>query len=264
MFCLSQIASFFGTFRLAWTLKLYNASLNANRNAAVITLCVTLGPIPTATPTLASPLPLPVEHQTRTFIQPAPPLFADTPPQAPHHPLRLPLLITSDMHPALHRNIRIRDPRRQQLPHRPQEEHIQRLHLPPSLQHIPQLLEDRILQYRVHNQHQRRQHARKQCRGAFVSKKREEGPDCSWLFRGGRGLECGEFFFVGGGGEGGRTGGHARIDDPDGVRDEHGGGAGEGAGEHGLEGCELFGGAGGADGGALEEGAGVFVPWREG
>jgi len=199
-FCLSQIASFFGTFRLAWTLKSYNASLNANRNAAVITLCVIFGPIPTATPTLASPLPLPVENQTRTFIQPAPPLFADTPPQAPHHPLRLPLLITSDMHPAFHRNIRIRNPRRQQLPHRPQEEHIQRLHLPPSLQHIPQLLEDRILQYRVHNQHQRRQHARKKCRRAFVSKKREEGRDCSWFFRGRGGLECGEFLVFGGGG----------------------------------------------------------------
>lgn len=72
-------------------------------------------------------------------------------------------------------------------------------------------------------------------------------------------MQCGEL--LGGGGGGGGARGHARVDDPDGVRDQHGRGAGEGAGEDGLEGCELFGGARGADGGALEEGAGVFVPW---
>jgi len=171
VFCFLQIESFFGTLRLAWMLRSYNASLNANRNAAVITLCVIFGPIPTATLTLASPFPS-MRIQTRTFVQPAPPLIPNIPPQAPHHSLRLPLLVARNMHPALHRNIRIRNPRRQQLAHRPQKEHIQRLHLPSFLEDILQLLEDRILQYRIHNQHQRRQHTREQSRGTLVSEKR--------------------------------------------------------------------------------------------
>lgn len=38
--------SFAGMVFLALTLAAYNASLKANKNAAVITLCVTLGPMP--------------------------------------------------------------------------------------------------------------------------------------------------------------------------------------------------------------------------
>lgn len=54
---------------------------------------------------------------------------------------------------------------------------------------------------------------------------------------------------------------HARVDDPDGICDEDGCAAGKGTGDHGFDGCELFRSAGGADGGALEEGTGPFVPF---
>ncbi len=56
------------------------------------------------------------------------------------------------------------------------------------------------------------------------------------------------------------AGHHARVDDPDGVGDEHGRAAGEGAGDYGFDCCKSFGGAAGADGGAFEGGAGPFVP----
>lgn len=52
----------------------------------------------------------------------------------------------------------------------------------------------------------------------------------------------------------------ARVDDPDGVGDDDGRGAGNGAGDHGLDRGELLAGAAGAGGGLFEEGPGPFVP----
>ena len=53
---------------------------------------------------------------------------------------------------------------------------------------------------------------------------------------------------------------HARVDDPDGIGDEDGGGAGDEAGDHGFEGGEFLGGAAGFERGGGEEGARPFVP----
>lgn len=53
---------------------------------------------------------------------------------------------------------------------------------------------------------------------------------------------------------------HARVDHPDGVCDKDCGGAGEGAGGHGLEGGEFGTRAAGFGGGAFEGGARPLVP----
>lgn len=54
--------------------------------------------------------------------------------------------------------------------------------------------------------------------------------------------------------------GDAGIDDPDGVGQDDSGGAGNGAGDHGLDRGELLAGAAGLDGGGLEEGACPLIP----
>lgn len=53
---------------------------------------------------------------------------------------------------------------------------------------------------------------------------------------------------------------HARVDDPDGVGEDDGGGAGEGAGHHGLDRGQLGGRAPGLYGGGLEKGPRPLVP----
>ena len=91
--------------------------------------------------------------------------------------------------------------------------------------------------------------------GAFVLEQRGEGAEGRRLL--GR--------LGGAAGEGirlavGLAGGHAGVDDPDGVGEDDGGGAGDGAGDHALDRGELLGGAAGLDGGGLEEGARPLVP----
>lgn len=168
------------------------------------------------------------------------------------------------MRPALDRDVRIRQARRGQLAQRAEQEGVARAdrrRLAPPLQRVLQLLEDGVLQDRVDDEDQGRQHAREERAEAFVPEQGAQGVE-----GGGapfpRGAGAGEAFFVRWGRRRGLAGRHARVDDPDGVCGDDGGGAGDGAGDHGLEGGELFGGAACALGGALEEGAGPFVPWR--
>lgn len=56
------------------------------------------------------------------------------------------------MHPTLDRDIRIRDTRCQELPNSAQNEDISSRDLPPLLQRVLQLLEDRILQNRIYDE----------------------------------------------------------------------------------------------------------------
>lgn len=56
---------------------------------------------------------------------------------------------------------------------------------------------------------------------------------------------------------------HAGVDDPDGIGDQDGCAAGDGTCDHGFDRREFLGGAGGADGGAFEEGSSPFVPFCE-
>ena len=127
------------------------------------------------------------------------------------------------------------------------------------------MLKDRVLQYRIDHQHQRRQHTRKQRPRPFLFEQRHHRRNrrrllrravrlCAW-----RGQAAGGRRRGAGGLRSARR--HARVDDPDGVRDQHGRGAGDRAREHGFQRRQLGAGAGGADGGAFEVGAGPFVPW---
>ncbi|QBZ60971.1 hypothetical protein PoMZ_07917 [Pyricularia oryzae] len=144
----------------------------------------------------------------------------------------------------------------------------------PLLDRILELLEQRVLKDGVDNENQRRHDATEQRLGTLVPQQRQQrghgprrGLDLGPLDDArlrlvcpvGQALFCG-LFIVGSPRDLLFPRGHACVDDPDGVRDEDGGGPGEGAGQHGLDRGQLARGAAGAHGGLFEKGARPLVP----
>ena len=157
------------------------------------------------------------------------------------------------MHPALHRDVRVGNTRSEQLA---QGAHVKRIlgsDPPLLLEEVLHLLEHGVLQDGVYDEHQGWGHAGEQAQGSLLANQREQRGERGGRF-GGRGAgQHGLVRLV-------LARRHARVDDPDGVREEDGGRAGDGACHHRFDGGELHAGAAGLEGGLLEEGAGPFVP----
>ena len=117
----------------------------------------------------------------RTLIQPTPPLIPKRIPRhRPHPPLPL-LLVVRNMHATLNRDVRIRNTRRQQFPNRPQKKHVPRGRFSPLLQHVSQLLEDGVLQYRIDDENESGQDAGEKRLGAFGAEEFEKGAEGGWF-----------------------------------------------------------------------------------
>lgn len=115
------------------------------------------------------------------------------------------------------------------------------------------MLKERVLENGVDDQHQRRNDSGKQGPGSLILQEGHEGSK-----RGGRSASLGV---------GTRleirvpsARGDARVDDPDGVGDDDGRRASNGAGDNGLDRGELLAGTAGAGGGLFEEGPSPLVP----
>ena len=188
-----------------------------------------------------------------TSIQATVSFLADDPPEGSQHALPL-IVLARNMHPALHRDIRVRDTGREQLTQRTHVKRVLGRNPPLALQHVLHLLKHGVLQDGVDNEDQRRRNTSEQAQRALLADQREQRGKRAGSFGGRRARED---LLVGLG----LAGRHARVDDPDGVCEEHGCRAGDGAGNHGLDGGELAGGAAGLERGFFEEGASPFVPW---
>lgn len=84
------------------------------------------------------------------------------------------------MHAALNRNIRIRDARSEEFPHRAEEEGVARADPAAAaaaafLEHVFELFEDGILQYRVYDEDERGKDAGEEGGGTFGAEEGEEG-----------------------------------------------------------------------------------------
>lgn len=160
------------------------------------------------------------------------------------------------MHLALNSDVGVRHRCGKELAQGSQHECHGGSNLPLLLHRILHLLKERILQDGVDDQHQRRDDAGEQGLGPLVLQEGHERPN-----------RAGSLAALGNGAGAGldiirvlSARGDARVDDPDGVCDDDGRGAGDGARDHGLDGRELLAGAAGAGGGLFEEGPGPFVP----
>ena len=176
-----------------------------------MTLCVTLGPIPVPHQYLTTPNK---SLYTLTSVQPSIPLLADNPLKRGAHTVPL-IALARDVHAALNCDVRVRDTRSEQLAQRAHVEGIFRCDPPLLLEEVLHLLEDGVLQDGVDHQNQRGSHAGEEAQGPFLADQCEQ--------RGERGGRLG--------GRGAREHGlvrvvlarrHARVDDPDGVREQHG------------------------------------------
>lgn len=157
------------------------------------------------------------------------------------------------MHAALDRNVGVGDGRSEQLAQRTQVKRIRRRHAPPLLQHVLELLKNGVLQNRVDDEHQRGHDTRKEARHALVLDDGDERANG----RRGLGLCAAGERLVRFGLAPGR---HARVDDPDGVGEEHRGAAGKGARNHRLDRREVLGRADSLDGGLFEARPGPLIP----
>lgn len=160
-----------------------------------------------------------------------------------------------DVHLALDGDVRIRHGRSKQLAQGSKNKRNGGRHLPLPLHGILHLLEERILENGVDDEHQRRDDSGEQGSRALLLQQGHERP------QGGRALAASATVATGGLEVGLLAArGDARVDDPDGVGDDDGGRAGNGAGDHGLDGGELLAGAAGAGGGLFEKGPRPLVP----
>jgi hypothetical protein len=139
-----------------------------------MTLCVTLGPIPASHQYLSIPNLL---VNALTSIQPRVPLLADDPLERGHHALPL-IPLTRNMHPTLHRNIRIRNTRREQLTQRTHIKRILRRDPPLLLEKVLHLLEHGVLQDGVDDEDEGGGYAGEEAQGSFLADQREEGGEC--------------------------------------------------------------------------------------
>jgi hypothetical protein len=235
-------------FLRAATVYEYKTSLNANKNAAVMTLCVTLGPIPV---TISLDL-FHVSDSSLTSIKSGISLLANNPPESSQHILPR-SIAASNMHPRLDGDIWICDASCKQLAHRTEVKCILRRDPPLLLQKLLHLLEKGVLQNRIDNQHQCRHDAREQAGRALITDERKERAKRRRRLDG----LCSRQNLLLGIVLARR---HARVDDPDGVCDKHRRAAGKRACEHRLDGGELHRRAASFERGFFEPRAGPFVP----
>ena len=209
---LASLVHLRASFFLACTVYAYSTSLKANKNAAVMTLCVTLGPIPVFYQHLATPNS---SLYALTSVQASVPLLADNPLKRGAHTVPL-IPLARDVHAALDRDVRVGDTRSEQLAQRAHVERIFGCDPPLLLEEVLHLLEHGVLQDGVDHQDQRGSHAGEQAQGSLLADQREQRGE-----RGGRlgGRGSGQYGLV-------RVvlaRRHARVDHPDGVREQHGG-----------------------------------------
>lgn len=178
------------------------------------------------------------------------------------------LAVSSYVHLALDGDVRVGDGSGEQLAQRAQEESHGgcRVPLAPRLVDVLHLLEERVLQDGIDDEHQRGDDAAEQGLRPLLTQQRHQRAQ-------GRG-GLGPGLLLGRDGAGAAAldhdllrrlkrlapRRHPRVDDPDRVRQDHGGGARERARHHRFYCCELLGGAPRAEGGGLEEGARPLVP----
>ena len=156
------------------------------------------------------------------------------------------------MHPALDRDVRVRDGSGKELAKRTEVEGIGGSNPSSPLNRVLQLLEKGVLKNGVDNQDQRREHTGEESLGTLLLKKVDQGrPSGLWLL--GLGAREALFSLV-------LARRHAGVHDPDGVGDEHGSAARNSAGDHGLSGSELFRSASGFLSSLLESRARPLVP----
>ena len=136
------------------------------------------------------------------------------------------------MHPALDGDIRVRDARGEELAEGAEIEGVGRGDTALLLEHVLQLLEDGVLQDGVDDEDEGGHDAGEEAQRALIADDGEQGGQ-----GGGRsgGLCAREHLLVGLG----LARRHARVDDPDGVGDEDGCAARDGAGDHRLDRGEL-------------------------
>jgi hypothetical protein len=169
-----------------------------------------------------------------TLIQPLVSLLLDDPADGLSHPLPLP--IARHMHLALNRDVRVRNTRSEQLPQRTEHKRNTRGDLALLLHRVLHLLKQRVLQDGVQDQHERGDDAAEQGLRALLLHQGDQRRDGARVpLARGPGLP-GALLLL----EVPLACRHARVDDPDGVRQDHGGAAGEGARHHGLERRQLL------------------------
>ena len=99
------------------------------------------------------------------------------------------------MHTRFHRDIRIRDRRGEQFPHRAEKEGIawgDGTTAAPGGEEVPQTLEDGVLQDGVYDEDEGGQNAGEEGGGTFFAEEGEEGAECGWGFGFLRGGWCGK------------------------------------------------------------------------
>lgn len=161
-------------------------------------------------------------------------------------------MATSDVHLTLDSNVRVRHRRGEELAKGTEEEGHCGRDLSSLFDIVLHLLEERILKNGVDDQDQRRQDAGEESLGTLVLKEgHQRAQGCGLPGRLAR-LQVGLGVLL--------ARGDASVDNPDGVGDNDGGRAGDGASNHGLNSGELLAGATSRGGGLLEEGPGPLIP----
>lgn len=159
------------------------------------------------------------------------------------------------MHPALDRNIRVRNTRSKQLAQSPEQKDHERCNASLLLNQIFELLEYGVLQNRVDDQHQSRHDTSKQCRRPLLP---HQGKKCANCSRSLLSLLATQqrlvALLVP------LPGCHACVDNPYRIGKENCCAAGKRAGHHALSGRQALGSSAGGNGSFLEECAGPFVP----
>ena len=179
-------------------------------------------------------------------------LLVDNAAESRGHAL-LPVAPGCNVHLALDRDVGVGHGGGKELAKGAEEEGDGGGHLAPLLDGILHLLKQGVLKNGVDDEHQGREDAGEQGLGALLLQQGHESPDGARGLGGlGAGLDVALLVLL--------ARGDARVDDPDGVGDDDGGGAGNGSRNHGLDRGELLAGAAGLGGGRLEEGAGPLVP----
>jgi hypothetical protein len=194
----------------------------------------------------------PEAESSLTSVQTTVSLLANDPLERRHH--ALPLAVSArNMHPALHRDVRVGDAGREQLAQGAEVEGVLGCDPALLLEEVLHLLEHGVLQDGVDDEDKRGRDTSEQTQRALVADQSEQGSECRGRLRR---RAARQDLLV-------RLGfarRHACVDDPDGVCEQHGGRPGDGACDHGLDRCELARGPAGFERGFLEEGACPFIP----
>lgn len=157
------------------------------------------------------------------------------------------------MHARLHRDVWVCDARREQLAQRAKVEGVGGRDAAALRKTVFELLEYGVLQDGVDDEDKRGHDAGEKAGRTLVLEQREQRAERRRRFCGLRARQRGLVAVR-------LTRRHARVDDPDRVRDEDRCGARKGACHHRLDGCEFLGGAAGLERRFLEEGTRPFVP----